>query len=138
MPSLPELDARGRRLGAALAAVLIRDNAPELRLVRAWLNNWSGLGRLRDHLLEDFQVLRSFHPLSAAWCREPERDQLRSGGGTSILACDYPITPMPVENVTRGRAARQTPPAMVSLQQRQKLLAAPAGMSAPGLQDGRD
>jgi hypothetical protein len=39
-----ELDARGRRLLAALAAVLVRDNAPELRLVRAWLNNWSGLG----------------------------------------------------------------------------------------------
>jgi hypothetical protein len=28
------LDARGRRLRAALAAVLVRDNAPELRLVR--------------------------------------------------------------------------------------------------------
>ena len=26
------------------AAVLVRDDAPELRLVRAWLNNWSGLG----------------------------------------------------------------------------------------------
>jgi hypothetical protein len=39
-----ELDARGRRLRAALAAVLVRDNAPELRLVRAWLNNWSGIG----------------------------------------------------------------------------------------------
>jgi len=39
-----ELDARGRRLRAALAAVLVRDNARELRLVREWLNNWSGLG----------------------------------------------------------------------------------------------
>jgi hypothetical protein len=39
-----ELDARGRRLRAALAAVLVRDNAPELRLVRDRLNNWSGLG----------------------------------------------------------------------------------------------
>jgi hypothetical protein len=39
-----ELDARGRRLRAALAAVLVRDNAPELRLVRAWLDSWSGLG----------------------------------------------------------------------------------------------
>ncbi len=39
-----ELDARGRRLRAALAAVLVRDNAPELRLVREWLNNWSGIG----------------------------------------------------------------------------------------------
>ena len=39
-----ELDARGRRLHAALAALLVPDNAPELRLVREWLGNWSGLG----------------------------------------------------------------------------------------------
>jgi hypothetical protein len=38
------IDARGRRLRAALAAVLVCDNAPELRLVREWLNNWSGIG----------------------------------------------------------------------------------------------
>jgi hypothetical protein len=38
-----EFDARGRRLRAALAAVLVRDNAPELRLVRDWLDSWSGL-----------------------------------------------------------------------------------------------
>jgi hypothetical protein len=43
--TLPEeLDASGRRLRAALAAVLVRDNAPELRLMREWLNNWSGIG----------------------------------------------------------------------------------------------
>lgn len=35
-----ELDARGRRLSAALAAVLVRDNALELRL-----KNWSDLYR---------------------------------------------------------------------------------------------
>jgi hypothetical protein len=39
-----ELDARGRRLRAALAAVLVRGNAPELRLVREWLDSWSGIG----------------------------------------------------------------------------------------------
>jgi hypothetical protein len=39
-----ELDPRGRRLSAALAAVLVPDNAPELRLVRAWLDSWSGIG----------------------------------------------------------------------------------------------
>jgi hypothetical protein len=39
-----ELDARGRRLLAALAAVLMRDNAPELRLVHGWLDSWSGIG----------------------------------------------------------------------------------------------
>jgi len=39
-----ELDARGRRLRAALAAVLVRYNAPELRLVHDWLDSWSGSG----------------------------------------------------------------------------------------------
>jgi hypothetical protein len=39
-----DVDARGRRLRAALAAVLVPDNAPELRLVRAWLDSWSGVG----------------------------------------------------------------------------------------------
>jgi hypothetical protein len=33
------LDARGRRLRAALAAVLVRDNAAELRLMHDWLDN---------------------------------------------------------------------------------------------------
>jgi hypothetical protein len=39
-----ELDACGRRLRAALAAVLVRDRARELDLVHQWLDTWSGLG----------------------------------------------------------------------------------------------
>jgi hypothetical protein len=39
-----ELDARGRRLRAALAAVLVRADAPELRLIHTWLGSWSGIG----------------------------------------------------------------------------------------------
>jgi hypothetical protein len=42
-PSL-ELDARGRRLRAALAAALVKAHAPERRLVHRWLDSWSGLG----------------------------------------------------------------------------------------------
>jgi hypothetical protein len=38
------LDARGRRLRAALATVLVRADAPELRLVHEWLDSWSGIG----------------------------------------------------------------------------------------------
>jgi hypothetical protein len=38
------LDAGGRRLRAALAAVLIRTCEPELRLVHDWLDSWSGVG----------------------------------------------------------------------------------------------
>jgi hypothetical protein len=37
-------DARARRLRAALAAALVPHNAPEVQLVREWLNNWSGIG----------------------------------------------------------------------------------------------
>jgi hypothetical protein len=39
-----ELAPRGRRLRAALAAVLVRADAPELRLVHTWLDSWSGIG----------------------------------------------------------------------------------------------
>jgi hypothetical protein len=39
-----ELDALGRRFRAALAAALVRDDAPELRLVHEWLDSWSGIG----------------------------------------------------------------------------------------------
>ncbi len=39
-----QLDACGRRLRAALAAALVPDNAPEVQLVRRWLDSWSGVG----------------------------------------------------------------------------------------------
>jgi hypothetical protein len=44
MPAALDLDARGRRLRAALAAVLVRDRARELDLVHQWLDTWAGLG----------------------------------------------------------------------------------------------
>jgi hypothetical protein len=44
MPVPVELDTHGRRLHAALAAVLVRHNAPELRLVHEWLDTSAGLG----------------------------------------------------------------------------------------------
>jgi hypothetical protein len=34
----------GGLLAAPLAAALVRDGAPELRLVRAWLDSWSSIG----------------------------------------------------------------------------------------------
>jgi hypothetical protein len=39
-----ELDVRRRRLRAALAAVVVPDNAPELRLMHEWIASSSGLG----------------------------------------------------------------------------------------------
>ncbi len=44
MPPPIELDARGRRLRAALAAVLVRDNAPRLRLMQC-RPTWAAQGR---------------------------------------------------------------------------------------------
>jgi len=41
-----ELDARGRRLRDALAAVLVNANEPELRLAHQWLDTWAGVGLL--------------------------------------------------------------------------------------------
>ena len=41
-----ELDRAGRRLRAALAAVLVKAEAPELALVHRWLDNWRGVGLL--------------------------------------------------------------------------------------------
>jgi hypothetical protein len=38
-----ELDARGRRLRAALAAGVVPDNAPELRVMHEWLDTWHGI-----------------------------------------------------------------------------------------------
>jgi hypothetical protein len=38
-----ELDPRGRRLRASLAAMLVPDDAPELRLARDWLNSESSV-----------------------------------------------------------------------------------------------
>ena len=35
-----------RRLRAALAAVLVQADAPELALVHRWLDNWRGVGLL--------------------------------------------------------------------------------------------
>jgi hypothetical protein len=39
-----ELDARGRRLRAAPAAVPVKARAPELTLVHRWLDSWAGIG----------------------------------------------------------------------------------------------
>jgi hypothetical protein len=56
-------DAPGRgRLVAALAAALVGHDAPELRLVRRWLDGWAGLGLVvADMARQDFDLeLRGF------------------------------------------------------------------------------
>ena len=40
------MNAGARRLRVALAAVLVRAEAPELALVHQWLDNWHGVGLL--------------------------------------------------------------------------------------------
>jgi hypothetical protein len=41
-----ELTPAARRLRAALVAVLVQAEAPELALVHRWLDNWRGVGLL--------------------------------------------------------------------------------------------
>jgi len=43
-----ELSAGGRRLRAALAAVLVPGVAPELRIAHTWLDNWRGVGQIAE------------------------------------------------------------------------------------------
>jgi hypothetical protein len=38
------MDARARLLRAAVGFALVRQNAPELRLVHRWLDSWRGIG----------------------------------------------------------------------------------------------
>jgi hypothetical protein len=79
--------------------VLVRDNAPELRLVRDWLDNWSGLGLIvagMTHQGWDLQLTAyaacdwraNFFPVSiahsivggTAWERTPWRAVQRAAG----------------------------------------------------------
>jgi hypothetical protein len=41
---IDELDARGRRLRAALGLLRLPPTEPELQLVHRWLDSWSGIG----------------------------------------------------------------------------------------------
>jgi hypothetical protein len=84
-------DAGGRRLVAALAAVLTPGTEPEQALVRRWLDGWGGLGRVVAGMArQDFDLeLRGFprgwratfypsglaHSIVAGtgWAREPWR-----------------------------------------------------------------
>ena len=43
-----ELTPGGRRLRAALAAVLVPAQAPELTLVHQWLDGWRGVGQVAE------------------------------------------------------------------------------------------
>jgi len=59
----PAADAPARRrLVAALAAALVPHDAPEIRLVRRWLDGWSGLGLVVAGMArQDFDLeLRGF------------------------------------------------------------------------------
>jgi hypothetical protein len=62
-------DAGRRRLVAALAAVLVAADGAELRLVRAWLDGWGGLGRVVVGMArQDFDLeLRGCAVHEAAW-----------------------------------------------------------------------
>jgi hypothetical protein len=96
-----ELTHAARRLRAALAAVLVPDHAPELRLVREWLDSWSGIGLIiagRTHQGWDVQLTAyaardwraNFFPVGiahsivggSAWGPTPWRAVQRAAWGT--------------------------------------------------------
>jgi hypothetical protein len=66
------LDAPARRLRAALAAVLVKAPAPELRVVHSWLDTWTSVGlitvgveRLGHRLALTHVAAFTGHPLFA-------------------------------------------------------------------------
>ena len=76
------LDPRGRRLRAALAAVLVRDNAPELKLMREWLDSWSGIGLIIAGMThQGWDVARELLP-----CRDRALHRRRLGVGADAVA----------------------------------------------------
>jgi hypothetical protein len=99
-----ELDARGRRLRAALAAVLMPDNAPELRLVREWLDSWTevrphhrrdGVARLRP--AADGVCGRDWRakaPTASSWPDYPtSRHELPPDALRGLVAAPSCVTP---------------------------------------------
>jgi hypothetical protein len=98
-------DAHGRRVRAALAAVLVRADAPELCLVREWLDSWSGIDliiagmtrqgwdvQLTTYAARDWRA--NFFPVGIAhsivggmaWQRTPWRAVQRAAWGTLMRA----------------------------------------------------
>jgi hypothetical protein len=62
LDNLPDLDPRGRRIRAALVAVLVRARAPELALVHRWLDTWSSIGLVVVHMAhQGYQVSLGEH-----------------------------------------------------------------------------
>jgi hypothetical protein len=75
---LPE----GRRLRAALAAVLVRDNTPELRLMHDWLDSWYSLGLMVEGMTRQGWDLQ----LTAYAARDWRANFFRSGSRTPSSA----------------------------------------------------
>jgi hypothetical protein len=93
-----ELDARGRRLRAALATVLIHAHAPELALIHRWLDTWSGIGRIIVGMTHPgFQV-----SLGRTGCPGPDSKDISQAPscfqliGEVFLPTDHSITVYPI------------------------------------------
>jgi len=76
-----ELDARGRRLRGALAAVLVRDHAPKLAPVQLLLDSWAGVGLIVVGMEHSGYDLR----LTAYGGRDWRANFIRAGIAHSIL-----------------------------------------------------
>jgi len=77
MPVRIELDARRRRLRAALAAVLVKAHASELRLMHDWLDSWAGIGLVVVGMTHQGFQRQSLRPSAVSPATTPHVPRLR-------------------------------------------------------------
>jgi hypothetical protein len=103
-----ELDPRGRRLRAALAAVLVNTDARELKLVHDLLDSWLGIGLVVVGMAhQGFQVSLGDHG-AGRWIAVFFHG---SGGQEPLVAEGTAQEPTPwraVQRAARGGSGRQS------------------------------
>jgi len=96
------LDARGRRLRAALAAVVVRAEAPELQILHRWLDTWAGIGLI----VGGMQRLGY-----EAECRQfPQgwRVNVRRAGGDPVIGSGWATMPWQAVQMAAWEAVQAT------------------------------
>jgi hypothetical protein len=102
VPPPAPFDPRGRRLRAALAAVLVRASTPELRLIHAWLDSWRGIGLVVVGMAhQGYQVSLGAHG-TARWIAV----FYRAGGGHEPVVAGTAQEATPWQAVQRAALGR--------------------------------
>jgi hypothetical protein len=94
-----ELDARGRRLRAALGFLRLQPTEPELQLLHRWLDTWTGVG------LITVGVERRGMRLSLSHIADKEWRAVFMGGNALLAPRGFGVAPTPWRAVQR--AARE-------------------------------